>query len=120
MVSFGGEDRTELALYLTDLSRLVSAYQSVIDQYSLTMIDFDIERAAAADHASIDRRSAAIKQLQNTAIANGGTLEVWLTLPALPTGLTADGEYVVQSALAAGAQLAGVNITRCGTCGGTL
>jgi chitinase len=110
MVSFGGEAGTELALYITDPSRLAAAYQSVVDQYSLTKIDFDIEGAAVADHASIDRRSAAIKQLQNTAIANGGNLDVWLTLPALPTGLTADGQYVVQSALAAGVQLAGVNI----------
>ncbi|MEM9658559.1 MAG: Calx-beta domain-containing protein, partial [Planctomycetota bacterium] len=36
--------------------------------------------------------------------------EVWYTLPVLPTGLTPDGEYVLQSALAAGVDIAGVNV----------
>src|SRR5439155_12953991 len=93
----------------TDPSALQAAYQKVIDAYHLTQLDFDIEGGAVADHASIDRRSQALAALQHDAAAAGRSLQVWLTLPVLPTGLTADGLYVVQSALRYGVNLAGVN-----------
>jgi hypothetical protein len=110
MVSFGGAANREIAEVITNVDALAAAYQSVIDAYGLTHIDFDIEGAATADRASVDRRSQAISKLQQTAAANGRTLEVWFTLPVLPTGLTADGLYVVQSALKYGVNVAGVNI----------
>lgn len=37
-------------------------------------------------------------------------VKIWYTLPVLPTGLTADGLNVVESALKAGVNLAGVNV----------
>jgi Cellulose binding domain/Calx-beta domain/Glycosyl hydrolases family 18 len=110
MVSFGGAANQELAQGITNVSSLTAAYQSVITTYGLTHIDFDIEGAAVADHASIDRRSQAIAQLQQAATAAGRKLDVWFTLPVLPTGLTADGLYVIQSALRYGVNIAGVNI----------
>jgi hypothetical protein len=110
MVSFGGAANQELAQTITNVSSLTAAYQSVITAYGLTHIDFDIEGAAVADHASIDRRSQAIAQLQQAATAAGRKLDVWFTLPVLPTGLTADGLYVIQSALRSGVNIAGVNI----------
>jgi Cellulose binding domain/Bacterial Ig domain/Calx-beta domain/Glycosyl hydrolases family 18 len=109
-VSFGGANGSELATKITTVKALQSAYQSVIDAYGLTRIDFDIEGGAAADHASIDRRSQAMAALQATATAAGKPLQIWLTLPVLPTGLTADGLYVVQSALKFGVSLSGVNV----------
>ncbi len=87
-------------------SALTSAYQQVINAYGLTHIDFDIEGAAVADHASIDRRSQAIAALQQAAASAGKTLDVSFTLPVLPTGLTADGLYVLQSALKYGVKIA--------------
>ena len=110
MVSFGGAANQELAQVITNVSSLTAAYQSVITAYGLTHLDFDIEGAAVADHASIDRRSQAIAQLQQAAAAVGHKLDVWFTLPVLPTGLTADGLYVIQSALRYGVNIAGVNI----------
>lgn len=113
MVSFGGAAGTELAAAITDVNGLTAAYQSVIDRYELQVIDFDIEGAwvsQVGQKASIDRRSLAMRKLQDNATAAGKSLDIWLTLPVLPSGLTADGMYVVQSALAAGVQLAGVNI----------
>jgi hypothetical protein len=110
MVSFGGAAGQELAQTITNVNALVAAYQQVINAYNLTHIDFDIEGAAVADHASIDRRSQAIAILQQQAAAAGRTLDVWFTLPALPTGLTSDGMYVLQSAKAAGVNVSGVNI----------
>ncbi|CAK9052755.1 Probable bifunctional chitinase/lysozyme [Includes: Chitinase [Durusdinium trenchii] len=108
MVSFGGAANTELAVAITDVDQLTDTYQAVIDQYSLTHIDFDIEGAWVADRTSIDRRSEAIARLQaNPANEN---LQVWFTLPVLPTGLTSDGLYVIESALNHGVDIAGVNI----------
>jgi hypothetical protein len=110
IVSFGGAANRELAQAITSVAALQNAYQAVIDAYQLTRIDFDIEGGAAADRASIDRRSQAIAGLQQRAAAAGRELAVWFTLPVLPTGLTADGVYVLQSALRYGVNLAGVNI----------
>lgn len=110
MVSFGGAANRELAEVITDVGALKAAYQKVIDAYGLTHIDFDIEGAAQADHASVDRRSQAIAALQRDAVAAGRTLDVWFTLPVLPTGLTADGLYSVQSAVRYGVNITGVNV----------
>ncbi len=89
---------------------MTSAYQQVINAYGLTHIDFDIEGAAVADDASIDRRSQAIAALQATAAAAGKTLDVSFTLPVLPTGLTANGLYVLQSALKYGVKIGTVDV----------
>jgi hypothetical protein len=110
VVSFGGAAGRELAEVITDVSQLTAAYQKVISAYNLTHVDFDIEGAAVADKASIDRRSQAIASLQATARAEGRTLEVSFTLPALPTGLTSDGLYVLQSAVRYGVTIGCVNI----------
>jgi hypothetical protein len=110
MVSFGGENGQELAQAITDVSTLTNAYRTVINAYNLTHIDFDVEGAAVADHASIDRRSQAIAALQQQAAAAGQQLQVWFTLPVLPTGLTADGLYVLRSALKYGVNVGGVNV----------
>lgn len=110
MISFGGANGQELAQAITDVNALKAAYQKVIDAYQVTQLDFDIEGAAQADRASVDRRSQALAALQRDAAAAGRPLQVSLTLPVLPTGLTADGLYVVQSAISHGVNLAGVNI----------
>ena len=107
--SFGGENGTELAQSCTDVPSLTAQYQKVVDAYGLDRIDFDIEGAAVADHASIDRRSAAIAAVQAAQAAKGRDLKVTLTLPVLPTGLTADGMYVLQSAYAHGVKVTAVN-----------
>ena len=109
-VSFGGEAGTELAQAITSVPALTAAYQQVITAYGLTHIDFDIEGAAVADNASIDRRSQAIAALQATAAAAGKTLDVSFTLPVLPTGLTSNGLYVLQSALKYGVKISTVNV----------
>jgi hypothetical protein len=105
-VSFGGATGTELATACTDEKALVAEYQAVVSTYGLTFIDLDIEGAAVADKATIDRRSRALATLQK---ANPG-LKISLTLPVLPEGLTADGVNVLQSAKNAGVQVDLVNI----------
>jgi hypothetical protein len=105
-VSFGGESGVEIAQDCTSLSSLVSAYQSVISEYKLTYIDFDIEGAAVAETSAINLRNQAIAELE----ADDPGLQVSYTLPVLPTGLTSDGVAILQSAKNYGASIAAVNV----------
>lgn len=83
IVSFGGFVGPELALSILDPIQLQKAYQMVIDTYSLSYIDFDIEGTAVVDVASNTRRAQALSALQ---AANPG-LKVSFTFPVTPTGL---------------------------------
>jgi hypothetical protein len=110
IVSFGGAANKDLAEVITNVASLQAAYQSIIDAYGLTHIDFDIEGGAIAHRDSVDRRNLAIAGLQQAAAAAGRTLHVSYTLPVLPTGLTPDGVYLLESAKARGVQVDVVNI----------
>ena len=105
-VSFGGEAGTELAQSCGSASALAAAYQSVVKQYSLTEIDFDVEGAAVADTASINLRNQAIATLEQ----EDPGLQVSYTLPVLPSGLTGEGVAVLANAKADGANIAAVNV----------
>lgn len=104
VVSFGGQANSELAVACTDTTKLGAAYRSVLDRYDVSVVDLDVEGAALDDTASIERRAEAIARLQTE-----GDLEVWLTLPVDPRGLTDAGRRVVSTMLAADVDLAGVN-----------
>ena len=110
MISLGGQAGTSLAQWGSThgmtAAQLANGYAGVIDTYGITHLDFDIEGAAVADPASIALHSQALKLLQQSK----PTVQIWYTLPVLPTGLTADGLDVVDSALKAGVKLAGVNV----------
>jgi hypothetical protein len=105
-VSFGGEAGTELASSCTSASSLAAAYQSVIKQYSLKDIDFDIEGAAIADTSAINLRNQAIATLEG----EDPGLQVSYTLPVLPSGLTSQGVALLANAKADGANIAAVNV----------
>jgi len=106
IVSFGGANGTPIDVTITDVNALVNAYQSVINRYGLTWIDFDIEGAWVSHQASIQRRNQAAKILQN----NNPGLRITYCLPVMPTGLTADGVYVINNAKAAGVNIYNVNV----------
>jgi chitinase len=110
VVSFGGQLNDELATGCTDPAALQAAYGSVIDRYELSTIDLDIEGDALADSAAGERRATAIAALQQAKRAAGDELAVWLTLPVAPSGLTKEGTDAVAQMLAAGVDLAGVNV----------
>jgi len=105
-VSFGGEAGTELASECSSASSLAAAYQSVIKQYSLTDIDFDVEGAAIADTSAINLRNQAIAILEG----EDPGLQVSYTLPVLPSGLTSQGVALLQNAKADGANIAAVDV----------
>ena len=101
IVSFGGAGGVELAQSCTNSGSLQQAYQTVINQYHLTHVDFDVEGAAIADPTSINNRFAAIKGLES---ANPG-LVVSMTVPVLPSGLDGNGVAFVQAAKNDGARV---------------
>jgi Cellulose binding domain/Glycosyl hydrolases family 18 len=105
-ISFGGEAGEELAQACTDVTSLYNEYNAVVNAYSANFVDFDIEGAAVADNASIQRRSQALAMLQ----AAHPNLKISLTLPVLPTGLDANGLNVVTSAKTAGVNVDIVNV----------
>ncbi|KQV04939.1 glycosyl hydrolase family 18 [Leifsonia sp. Root112D2] len=109
IVSFGGLNNQELATACTDPEKLLDAYRQVIDRYSLTTIDLDVEAGALSDSAGGQRRATAIAALQKERRASGKPLAVWLTLPVSPTGLSEQGTDAVAQMLAAGVDLTGVN-----------
>jgi len=110
MISLGGAAGTSLAQWGAargmTATQLANAYVGVVDTYGITHLDFDIEGAAVADQKSITLHSQALKILQQAR----PQVQIWYTLPVLPSGLTADGVKVVESALKAGVTLAGVNV----------
>ncbi len=109
MVSFGGEANTPLAASIKDVNKLKDAYKKIIKDYGLTHVDFDIEGAWTADNDSIERRSKALALLQKELKAENYPLEIWYTLPVLPTGMT-NGVDVVKNAVKNGVELSGVNV----------
>ena len=110
MVSIGGANNSPLAASCKNVNDLKQHYYDIVDNLNLNVLDFDIEGTWVADHESINRRNEAVKAVQDTWKAEGRSVGIWYTLPILPTGLTAEGLYVLEDAKAKGVELAGVNV----------
>lgn len=99
-ISFGGANGQELAQVIENVDDLVDAYASVVTATGVKRLDFDVEGGAVADRPSVVRRNSALVKLQKKTGAVIG-----YCLPVLPTGVTADGLYVLQNAAQAGVAL---------------
>ncbi|CBG91176.1 carbohydrate-binding protein [Citrobacter rodentium] len=110
MVSIGGANNAPLAASCKNVQDLKQHYYDIVDNLNLNVLDFDIEGTWVADHESINRRNEAVKAVQDTWKEEGRKIGIWYTLPILPTGLTAEGLYVLEDAKAKGVDLAGVNV----------
>jgi hypothetical protein len=112
--SFGGysadQGGTEIADSCTDVSKIAAAYESVITTYGVTRLDMDVEAKSLNNSAGIDRRNKAIAQTEQWASSQGIPLQIQYTLPVEPQGLEANGEAVLQNAVANGAKVDSVNI----------
>ena len=106
MISFGGEAGTELALACKNVSSLQAQYQSVINTYKVSHLDFDIEGGTEGDVTSYTRRNTALAALQK---ANPG-LTIDFTLPSNPTGPTSDDMGLLNNAKAKGVHFSIVNL----------
>lgn len=109
-VSFGGAINTELAAACSSVRTLTDAYRTVMDRYRIDVMDLDIEGEMLADDEATARRGAAVARLQEERRADGGALDVWLTLPVAPQGLLENGLAQIERMLDAGVDLAGVNV----------
>jgi hypothetical protein len=111
-ISFGGANgaESELARVITDVDELTKAYQWVIDSYGVNRVDFDIQGSSAGATASSKLRWSAVAALEKIQAAEGRPLDVWITIAARPSGLSADEINVVRSAVAADVDIAGVNL----------
>ncbi len=107
IMSFGGEGGKELANVIDDPAQLEAAYQSVIDQYKFTWLDFDIE-GNNLDHGKLDseRRNTALASLQKK---NPGLI-ISYTLPVDPDGLSEESRALLTDAKAKGVKVHSVNI----------
>ncbi len=113
VVSFGGAANTPLEEACTTASELTAQLQSVVDTMQVTVIDFDIEGiwlTKTQPDGSGARRAKALQQLQQNAKAAGKPLKIGLTLPVLPSGLTADGLATLDQTLQNGVKLSFVNL----------
>ena len=106
LISFGGADGSELAINTPDAGTLEQKYQSVIDNYQLTWMDFDIEGKALANSAVNQRRDEALEALQRK---NPG-LKISFTLPVNPTGMEEESLVMLRDAKARGLKIESVDI----------
>lgn len=93
-ISFGGAAGEELGLKTTSEVQLAGLYQTIIDQYKLTCIDFDIEGSAVANVAAHNVRNKALNIIRK----NNPNLHIAYCLPVMPDGLDNNGISVLKSA----------------------
>ena len=113
IISTGGWNADDLAARCQDAQSLADVYLSVLERFGVDRIDVDAEAGDLHDNldmAEVDRRSAALKLVQDAFGARGRPLEVSFTLAVSPEqGLDARNLYVLQSAKAAGVRIGVVN-----------
>jgi hypothetical protein len=112
--SFGGYTAdttgTDIADSCTSVSSIARVYENVITTYNVPRIDLDIEGNSLTDTAGINRRNEAVAQVESWAAAHGRSIQFSYTMPSLTTGLDAEGEAVIQNAIADGARISVVNL----------
>ncbi len=108
-VSFGGLINDELAVKCTDEGKLLQAYKTIVERYSVDTIDLDLELGGLTNTDAATRRASVLSKLQSDIRSQGKNLAIWVTLPVAPQGLTNDGTAAVTSLLKGGVDLAGVN-----------
>lgn len=106
IVSFGGADGTEMAIAETNAAMLEAEYQSVIDRYKLTWLDFDIEGDALSKSDANERRNTVLARLQ----AKNPGLIVSYTLPVDPNGISDNSQKLLANARTKGVKVYSANV----------
>ena len=106
IISSGGAAGWPLAWTCSTQSSIESGYKNILDSYGVNRLDFDVEGSAIADTAAAARQMQAMKDLK----ASYPSLQFSMTLPVMPTGLTADGVNIVKAAKNAGIRIDVVNL----------
>ncbi|HEX3720417.1 MAG TPA: glycoside hydrolase family 2 TIM barrel-domain containing protein [Verrucomicrobiae bacterium] len=106
LISFGGAGGAEMALKTPDVGKLEAQYQSVIDEYALTWMDFDIEGKALSNIKANQRRDEALARLQRKNLG----LKISFTLPVNPGGMEEESLVMLRDAVTHGVKIESVNI----------
>lgn len=107
IVSFGGEGGRELAMVESDIAALTAAYQSIVDRYDFSWLDFDIEGASLKNHPEANqRRNSALVALQ----ARNPRLRISYTLPVDPDGISNASEAMLADAKTKGLRVYSVDL----------
>jgi len=106
IVSFGGGGGKELALVESNTAALEAKYQSVIDRYQFTWLDFDIEGGAMHKQKVNERRNAVLARLQTK---NPGLI-ISFTVPVDPDGIPGSALKMLADARAKGVKVYSVNV----------
>ncbi|WP_035059143.1 carbohydrate-binding protein [Andreprevotia chitinilytica] len=114
IISSGGWNALDLARQCTDAASLAAVYQAELDKFGVNHLDLDAEHGDQQnnlDTTVVDRRSAAVKILQDHYASLGKAFTVSFTLAVNPVnGIPAESFYVLQSAKNAGARIDLVNL----------
>lgn len=106
IVSFGGAAGTEIAIAETNTVALEKKYQSVIDRYQFTWLDFDVEGDSLSNTAANQRRNVVLAALQ----AKNPALVVSFTLPVDPNGISPESLSLLVDAVSRGVKIHSVNV----------
>ena len=106
IVSFGGGAGKEIALVESNSAALESKYQSVIDRYHFTWLDFDIEGNAMHKTKVNERRNAVLARLQ----AKNPGLIISFTVPVDPDGIPSSALKMMKDARAQGVKIYSANV----------
>lgn len=110
ILSFGGAYGRDLSVSCTTPKALAAAYESAIDYYTFTHVDFDIEGSALADGAAVARRAPALAIVQSHYAARGKHLVISYTVPVEPIGLSSQVLAAIRQAMDDKVNLGIVNI----------
>ena len=103
-ISFGGANGVAFWQTSQDIDVLYNTYLDIVNGYGLTRIDLDVEGGAQNKQNNI-ANAKAIKKLQDET-----GVEVSLTLPVLPSGLTQTQLDVLEAYLSNNVNLKYINI----------
>jgi hypothetical protein len=106
IVSFGGGAGKEIALVESNTAALENKYQSVIDRYHFTWLDFDIEGGAMHKTKVNQRRNGVLARLQ----AKNPGLIISFTVPVDPDGIPASALKMMKDARAQGVKVYSANV----------
>src|SRR6266700_2827695 len=106
IISFGGAAGHELAQTCSSASSLQAQYQTVMNQYHVTHLDFDIENGAQGDFTSYDWRNTALAALQQSTSG----VRISFTLPSAKTGLLDNSMGLLKNAVSHGVNFSMVNL----------
>ena len=104
IISFGGLNGIPFWKATQDVDVLANTYRELIDGYGLTRIDLDIEGDARDKQSNIANAKAIKKVQEETGV------EVVLTVPVLPEGLTSFEIGLMDAYLSQGVDIKMVNI----------